>query len=90
MPSESRDEWARRVVTLSSGAMTWGGANYTRVERDFMRSAASAARSAVVVIPVLAIANGPRAADLGNRRTEMPDRARWTPAARSGPWIARS
>ena len=51
MPAESRDEWARRLVTSSSGAMTWSGANYARVERGFMRSAASAAWSAVVVIP---------------------------------------
>jgi hypothetical protein len=36
MPAESRCEWARRVVTSSSAATTWGGATYTRVERDFM------------------------------------------------------
>ncbi len=52
MPAESRYERSRRVVTSSLAAMTSGGANYRRVERDFMRSAAAAMRSAIVVVPV--------------------------------------
>lgn len=47
MPAEPRYEWSRRVVTSSLAAMTSGGANYTRVERDFMRSAIVVIRGAV-------------------------------------------